>query len=66
MSTEAVGTETAIRELGHFISGEWVDVGEGETFVDLDPFTGDVVARVAAGGREDASDAVGAAADAFA
>ena len=66
MSTETVGTETAVRELGHFIGGGWVDVGGGETFDDLDPFTGDVVAKVAAGGREDAKRAVDAAADAFA
>jgi acyl-CoA reductase-like NAD-dependent aldehyde dehydrogenase len=65
MSTETVGTETAVRELGHFIGGEWVDVGGGETFDDLDPFTGDVVAKVSAGGREDAKRAADAAADAF-
>jgi acyl-CoA reductase-like NAD-dependent aldehyde dehydrogenase len=65
MSTEVVGTEAGVREFGHFIGGEWVDVGEGETFDDLDPFTGDVVARVAAGGRDDAKHAVEAAAEAF-
>src|SRR5204862_418462 len=37
----------------------------GATFDDLDPFTGDVVARVPAGGRGDAASAIGAAAAAF-
>src|SRR2546430_1099817 len=49
-----------------FVGGEWVDTGGGETFDDLDPFSGDVVARVAAGGRDDAKRAVDAAAGAFA
>ena len=48
-------TETAVRELGHYIGGEWTE--PGETFDDIDPFTGDVVARVAAGGGEDAKQA---------
>jgi acyl-CoA reductase-like NAD-dependent aldehyde dehydrogenase len=56
-------TETSVRELGHWIAGE--STGPGETFDDLDPFTGDVVARVAAGGREHAREAVDAAAGAF-
>jgi hypothetical protein len=63
MSTEAAGTETAVRELGHFIGGEFG--GGGETFDDLDPFSGDLVAKVAAGGRDDAKRAIDAAADAF-
>ena len=48
-----------------FIAGEWVGAAGGETFDDLDPFTGDVVARVAAGGRDDARRAVDAADAAF-
>ena len=35
--------ETEVRELAHFIGGEWVSAGG--TFEDRDPFTGDVVAR---------------------
>jgi acyl-CoA reductase-like NAD-dependent aldehyde dehydrogenase len=58
--------ETEIRECQHFIGGEWLDATGGDTFDDLDPFTGDVVARVAAGGRDDARRAVDAAAAAFA
>ena len=33
-----------------FIGGEWVDAADGRTFESLDPFTGDVVEDVAAGG----------------
>jgi len=65
MSTEAAGTEAAVRECSQYIGGEEVDAHGGETFDDLDPFTGDVVARVAAGGKEDAKRAIDAAAEAF-
>jgi len=58
--------DTQIRELGHFVGGETVDVNGGDTFDDLDPFTGDVVARVAAGTRDEAKRAIDAAAAAFA
>src|SRR5436190_8839926 len=58
-------TETSIRDCLHFIGGEWVEPGDGNRFDDTDPFTGDVVAQVAAGGREDARRAVEAAAAAF-
>jgi acyl-CoA reductase-like NAD-dependent aldehyde dehydrogenase len=57
-------TETAVRELGHYIGGEWTE--PGETFDDLDPFTGDVVAHVGAGGRDEARRAIEAAVGAFA
>ena len=53
--------ETEIRHCRLFIGGEWVEADAGEMFDDFDPFTGDVVARVAAGGREDAKRAVEAA-----
>jgi acyl-CoA reductase-like NAD-dependent aldehyde dehydrogenase len=57
--------QTDIRELQQFIGGEWIDASGGSTFEDLDPFTGDVVARVPAAAREDARLAVEAAAAAF-
>ena len=38
-------------------AASWGDASGG-TFDDLDPFTGDVVARVAAGPREDAARAI--------
>jgi acyl-CoA reductase-like NAD-dependent aldehyde dehydrogenase len=48
-----------------FIGGDWVDAADGRTFESLDPFTGEVVAEVAAGAREDAAAAVEAAQEAF-
>jgi acyl-CoA reductase-like NAD-dependent aldehyde dehydrogenase len=57
--------ESEIRNCRQFIGGEWVDAADGATFDDLDPYTGDVVARVPAGKREDARRAVDAAAEAF-
>ena len=62
MSTTAATTP---REARHFIGGEWVDLDDGKTYEDLDPFTGDVVAHVTAGTREDARRAIEAAAEAF-
>jgi acyl-CoA reductase-like NAD-dependent aldehyde dehydrogenase len=61
MTTQAV----EVRRAQHFIGGEWTDAAGGGTFEDRDPFTGDVVAEVAAGDREDANRAVEAAAAAF-
>jgi acyl-CoA reductase-like NAD-dependent aldehyde dehydrogenase len=58
-------TETEVRELHHFVGGEWAPATGGATFDDFDPFTGDIVARVAAGTRADARRAVDAAAEAF-
>jgi acyl-CoA reductase-like NAD-dependent aldehyde dehydrogenase len=58
-------TDTTTQELQHFVAGEWTPADGGATFDDHDPFTGDVVARVAAGTRVDASRAVAAAAEAF-
>src|SRR4051812_22917425 len=58
-------TETAARECRLFIGGDWVAPQRGGLYDDLDPFTGDVVARVAAGGREDARRAIAAAAAAY-
>ena len=57
--------DTAVREARQHIGGEWVDAAGGGTFDDLDPYTGDVVARVAAGGRADARRAIEAASAAF-
>ena len=56
---------TEIREAQLFIGGEWVDAEGGATFDDLDPYTGDIVARIPAGARDDARRAIEAAADAF-
>ena len=56
---------TEVREAKQFIGGEWVDAAGGATFEDRDPFSGETVANVPAGGREDAGRAVEAAAAAF-
>jgi aldehyde dehydrogenase (NAD+) len=48
-----------------FIGGEWVDSTSGETFDDLNPYTGDVYAQVPAGTPEDARQAIEAAKAAF-
>jgi acyl-CoA reductase-like NAD-dependent aldehyde dehydrogenase len=61
MTTQAV----EVRRAQQFIGGEWTDAADGRTFEDRDPFTGDVVAEVPAGNREDANRAVEAAAAAF-
>jgi acyl-CoA reductase-like NAD-dependent aldehyde dehydrogenase len=50
---------------GLHIGGEWTEATGGGTFEDTDPFTGDVVATVPAGTREDARRAIEAAAEAF-
>ena len=60
MSTTATGVETRL-----FVGGEFVEAEGGRTFENRDPFTGDVVAEVAAGSRADAKRAVEAAAAAF-
>jgi acyl-CoA reductase-like NAD-dependent aldehyde dehydrogenase len=61
----ATPTAEAVAEREQFIAGAWVGAASGETFDDLDPYTGNVVARVAAGGRDDARRAIESAAEAF-
>jgi aldehyde dehydrogenase (NAD+) len=48
-----------------FIGGKWVGAVGGETFDDMNPYTGEVYARVPAGSRKDATLAIEAARDAF-
>ena len=48
-----------------FIDGSWVAANGGETFDDMNPFSGEVYARVPAGSREDAGRAIAAAQAAF-
>ena len=47
------------------IGGEWVDATGAGSFENRDPYSGEVVATVARGGREDARRAIEAAAEAF-
>ena len=48
-----------------YIGGKWVEASNGETFEDLDPYTGDVTATVPAGTRGDARAAIDAATSSF-
>jgi acyl-CoA reductase-like NAD-dependent aldehyde dehydrogenase len=48
-----------------YINGEWVSALDGEAYDDLNPYTGDVFARVPSGKSADARRAVEAAAAAF-
>jgi acyl-CoA reductase-like NAD-dependent aldehyde dehydrogenase len=63
VSSVATGTDKPTYR--QFIAGDWVDAAGGATFDDLNPYTGEVVATVADGAREDARRAVEAAAGAF-
>jgi len=56
---------TEMREYKLFIGGAWTDAEGGATFEDGDPFTGEIVATVPAGGAADARRAVEAAAASF-
>jgi acyl-CoA reductase-like NAD-dependent aldehyde dehydrogenase len=53
------------RQYKMYIDGEWVDAIDGGYYDDLNPFTGDVFAKVPAGKRADAKRAVDAAVEAF-
>lgn len=48
-----------------YIGGEWVDAVGGEHFDDMNPYSGEVYARIPAGKREDATRAIEAAQAAF-
>jgi acyl-CoA reductase-like NAD-dependent aldehyde dehydrogenase len=60
----ATATATAI-QVKQYIGGKWVEAADGSTFEDRDPYTGDVVAIVPAGGAADARRAIDAASAAF-
>jgi len=53
------------REYLMYINGEWVGAANGKTFDDYNPFTGEVLAKVPSGGREDTKQAIAAADAAF-
>ncbi len=48
-----------------FINGKWVEAASGKTFPSYNPATGEVMAQVAEGDREDIDRAVKAARKAF-
>lgn len=53
------------RQYKMYIGGEWVEAATGQTFDDLNPYTGEVYAQLPAGTREDARRAIEAAQAAF-
>jgi acyl-CoA reductase-like NAD-dependent aldehyde dehydrogenase len=61
----ATAAQTAVQEAKQFIGGSWTDAADGTTFEDRDPYNGEVVAIVPAGGTEDARRAIDAASAAF-
>lgn len=60
-----MATMEAAHTAKQFIGGAWQEAAAGGTFDDTDPFTGETVALVPAGGAEDARAAIEAAAAAF-
>ncbi|MDF5756893.1 aldehyde dehydrogenase family protein [Spongiactinospora sp. TRM90649] len=50
---------------GHFIGGEWVPGGNGRSYPNRSPWSGEVLGEVAAGDAEDAERAIAAAHEAF-
>jgi aldehyde dehydrogenase (NAD+) len=54
-----------IRQTKMLIDGQWVDSASGKTFETLNPATGEVIAQVAEGDKEDVDRAVKAARKAF-
>jgi len=56
---------TEMKTWGMYIGGEWVDSGRGESEPDIDPSTGESVATIQVGTREDADKAVAAAQKAY-
>ncbi len=58
-------TRPRVRQTRNLIGGEWLDAASGETFETYNPATGEVIARVAAGGAVDVDSAVAAARKAF-
>jgi acyl-CoA reductase-like NAD-dependent aldehyde dehydrogenase len=57
-----MATVEAVREVKQFVAGAWSDAADGSTFEDTDPYTGETVALVPAGGADDARAAIEAAA----
>ncbi len=53
------------KEYQMYLNGEWVEAASGETFDDYNPYNGDVFATVVSANRQDAKQAINAAAAAF-
>jgi acyl-CoA reductase-like NAD-dependent aldehyde dehydrogenase len=61
----ATAADTAVREAKQFIGGSWTDAADGATFENRDPYNGELVGIVPAGGAADARAAIDAASAAF-
>ncbi|MCK2218394.1 aldehyde dehydrogenase family protein [Actinomadura sp. ATCC 31491] len=59
------GSEWRRSRIGHFIGGAWAGAGSGRTYPDRSPWSGEVLAEVAAGDADDAERAITAAHAAF-
>jgi 1-pyrroline dehydrogenase len=56
---------TTVKKAQMFIGGKWLDSSSGEAEADVNPATGEIVAEVASGTREDADRAVAASLKAY-
>jgi len=65
MATATMTQAQAVELTKNLINGEWYDAAGGKTFDTFNPATGEVIAKVAAGDREDVDRAVKAARAAF-
>ena len=61
----AVAPTQEVKAYKNYIGGEWVDAASGESFEVENPSTGELIATVPKGGREDAHAAIAAARESF-
>ena len=54
-----------IKKYQYYAGGVWRDAEDGRTFDDLEPYSGKIYAKIAAGSRKDMKFAIDAAAEAF-
>ncbi len=66
-TVEEIGLDSRknTRHFAHFINGEYVSSADGQTFDDINPATGEVIATVSLGGEREIDEAVRAAKNAF-
>jgi acyl-CoA reductase-like NAD-dependent aldehyde dehydrogenase len=65
MSSSKAQVADSVEPYRCYIGGHWVGASSGRTFDDVEPYSGRLFARVAAGGRAEAHAAIEAAAAAF-
>ena len=61
----AIAPTQDVKAYKNYIGGEWVEAASGETFDVINPSSGELVATVPKGGREDAQAAIAAARESF-